>query len=64
MKKLISFKRDEQASNVTKIILVVWLAVVGWNHEKLFNPVDSVPVESEQLESADELISQNADQSA
>ena len=55
MPKLTSFKRDEHASNVTKIILVVWLLILGMNREKLFNPIDLVPVEIEQAdESRDE----------
>ena len=48
MKKLLSFKRDEQASNVAKIILVVWLAFLGMNRDKLFNDIELVPVEVEQ----------------
>lgn len=41
-------REDQRSSHFTKIILVAWLAIVGWNSDEIFDPVDNAP--AEQLE--------------
>ena len=36
---------DRRSSHFTKIVLVTWLVFVGWNSEKVFRPVELVPVD-------------------
>lgn len=55
MKKLLSFKRNEQTSGISKVVLVVWLVFVGVNREKLFRRVELVPIENEQMVDEDSI---------
>lgn len=46
------FIREQRSSFATKIILAAWIVVVGINSQKIFNPVQTVPVEQLEAEEA------------